>query len=177
MNTPERGCGPLSPLHDEALTWAASLHRDQLRKNTSVPYIAHLVAGSSLVLEGGEGSLTASSDDDQAEERPSSRAGGSITLYDRNGHHIWAELNSEGSLVISGQDLRPPNGWEEYEYAFTILPEDSSLIGVALDGTHDDSVLQLLSANAGRIVPGVQSWLDSVGARYKFWNRIETDDG
>jgi len=33
---PWRGCGPLSPLYDEALTWAASMHRDQLRKNTRV---------------------------------------------------------------------------------------------------------------------------------------------
>ena len=48
-----RGWGPLSPLYDEALTWAASLHRDQRRKNTNVAYIAHLVAVSSLVLEDG----------------------------------------------------------------------------------------------------------------------------
>jgi (p)ppGpp synthase/HD superfamily hydrolase len=50
---PLRGCGPLSPLYDEALTWAASMHRNQLRKNTRVAYIAHLVAVSSLVLEDG----------------------------------------------------------------------------------------------------------------------------
>ena len=51
--TTVRGSGPLSPLYDEAMTWAANLHRDQLRKNTKVPYIAHLVAVSSLVLEDG----------------------------------------------------------------------------------------------------------------------------
>lgn len=51
--TPLRGCGALSPLYDEALTWAASLHRDQLRKNTKVAYVAHLIAVSSLVLEDG----------------------------------------------------------------------------------------------------------------------------
>ena len=48
-----RGCGPLSPLYDEAMTWAASMHRHQIRKCTRVPYIAHLVAVSSLVLEDG----------------------------------------------------------------------------------------------------------------------------
>jgi hypothetical protein len=52
-SSPTRGCGPLSPLFDEALAWAAGLHRDQARKNTKVPYIAHLVAVSSLVLEDG----------------------------------------------------------------------------------------------------------------------------
>jgi HD domain len=52
-NVPLRGCGSLSPLYDEALTWAAGLHRHQLRKNTRVAYIAHLIAVSSLVLEDG----------------------------------------------------------------------------------------------------------------------------
>ncbi len=52
-HTPVRGCGPLTPMYDEALAWAGSLHRDQLRKNTRVPYLAHLLAVSSLVLEDG----------------------------------------------------------------------------------------------------------------------------
>ncbi|MEP7194490.1 MAG: HD domain-containing protein [Actinomycetota bacterium] len=52
-STPERGCGPLSPLYDEAMAWAAHLHRRQMRKNTKVPYIAHLAAVSSIVLEDG----------------------------------------------------------------------------------------------------------------------------
>lgn len=50
---PLRGCGPLTRLYDEALTCASSLHRDQLRKNTKVAYVAHLVAVSGLVLEDG----------------------------------------------------------------------------------------------------------------------------
>jgi (p)ppGpp synthase/HD superfamily hydrolase len=50
---PLRGCGPLSPLYDEALTWASSLHRHHVRKNTRVAYVAHLVAVSGLVLEDG----------------------------------------------------------------------------------------------------------------------------
>lgn len=51
--TPLRGCGPLSPLYDDALRWAAGLHRHQLRKNTNVAYVAHVVAVSGLVLEDG----------------------------------------------------------------------------------------------------------------------------
>lgn len=51
--TTSRGCGPLSPRYSEALTWAATLHRYQVRKNTQVPYLSHLVAVSSLVLEDG----------------------------------------------------------------------------------------------------------------------------
>lgn len=52
-NALERGCGPLTSLYDEAMKYAADLQRDQLRKNTKVPYLAHLVAVSSLVLEDG----------------------------------------------------------------------------------------------------------------------------
>lgn len=47
------GCGPLSPRFTEALTYAATLHRNQPRKGTQVPYLAHLLAVSSLVLEDG----------------------------------------------------------------------------------------------------------------------------
>ena len=113
--------------------------------------------------EGGENSVTACS--------------GPITLHDRDGHHIWAELTAVGPLVISGQDLRPPKGWGEYEYAFTIPPENLPLIRAALHGTHDNSVLDLLAANAERIVPGVKSWLDDLGVAYEFWSRIEMDEG
>jgi hypothetical protein len=118
-----------------------------------------------------------SADGPQIANRPNSLAGGPVSLYERDGHRIWAELNAEGHLVISGQDLRPPNGWEEYEYAFTIGPEGLPIIEAALNGTHDDSVLHLLAANTERIVPGVKNWLDAGGVRYKFWNRIETAHG
>jgi len=50
---PLRGCGALSPLYDEALTWASGLHRHHLRKNTRVAYLAHLIGVSALVLEDG----------------------------------------------------------------------------------------------------------------------------
>lgn len=111
-------------------------------------------------------------EDHQAQEPPESLVGGSVDLYDRDGLRIWADLNTDGALVISGQDLRPPFGWDEYEYSFTIPAEDLQLIGAALGGARDDSVLNLLAAKGERIVPGVKSWLDSVGARYEFWNRM-----
>jgi (p)ppGpp synthase/HD superfamily hydrolase len=43
----------LSSKFDEALTFAASLHRHQHRKGTPTPYLSHLLAVSSLVLEHG----------------------------------------------------------------------------------------------------------------------------
>jgi len=44
---------PLSARFDQALVFAADLHRDQVRKGTPVPYMAHLLGVASLVLEDG----------------------------------------------------------------------------------------------------------------------------
>jgi len=83
---------------------------------------------------------------------------------------------SKGALLISGQDLKPGFGWREYEYWITVPSGDLSLIRAALNGTENDSVLALLAANAERIVSGEKSWLDAVGARYEFSNRIDPGD-
>jgi (p)ppGpp synthase/HD superfamily hydrolase len=42
-----------SQRYDEALIWAAQLHRNQTRKGKKVPYISHLIAVSGLVWEDG----------------------------------------------------------------------------------------------------------------------------
>jgi (p)ppGpp synthase/HD superfamily hydrolase len=39
--------------YDHALTFASCLHRTQLRKGTKIPYVSHLIAVSSIVLEDG----------------------------------------------------------------------------------------------------------------------------
>ena len=43
----------LSPKFDEALVYAAQAHREQLRKETEIPYVAHLLAVTGIVLEYG----------------------------------------------------------------------------------------------------------------------------
>lgn len=99
---------------------------------------------------------------------------GPVQLHAVDGLYVWAELNPEGALVISGQDLRPGSGLEEYEYAFTVLPQSVPLVLAALHGAADDSILALLGAAGESIVGvGVQHWLDEVGARYEFWSRTE----
>ncbi|MDQ5839784.1 MAG: hypothetical protein M3537_01250 [Chloroflexota bacterium] len=107
---------------------------------------------------------------------PARKRRGPVTLHNRDGLHIWAEVTEQGALLISGQDLKPGFGWSEYECGFTVPSEDLPLIRAALNGTENDSVLVLLAANAERIVSGEKSWLEAVGARYEFWNRIEPDD-
>ncbi len=44
---------PLSKVFDDALVYAAELHRDQVRKGSGIPYIAHLLSVSSRVLVAG----------------------------------------------------------------------------------------------------------------------------
>lgn len=39
--------------YTDAVAYAAALHRDQRRKGTQIPYLAHLLSVSALVLEGG----------------------------------------------------------------------------------------------------------------------------
>ena len=99
---------------------------------------------------------------------------GPVTLHADDGQHIRAELDAVGSLVISGQDLRPPVGWEEYEYFFPIAPPSLPLVRAALGGADNDPVLALLTNARERIVSqGVKAWLDQVGAPYAFWSRME----
>jgi len=43
----------LTEKYDDALQYASRLHRLQMRKSTEIPYISHLIAVSSLVLEQG----------------------------------------------------------------------------------------------------------------------------
>jgi len=43
----------LSPKFTTALLWASELHANQHRKGTKIPYVSHLMAFSSLVLEHG----------------------------------------------------------------------------------------------------------------------------
>lgn len=43
----------LSHRFNEALSYAESLHREQRRKGTDIPYISHLLIVSSLVSENG----------------------------------------------------------------------------------------------------------------------------
>ncbi len=43
----------LSSRFDDALLWACELHREQTRKGSGAPYISHLMAVASLVMEAG----------------------------------------------------------------------------------------------------------------------------
>src|ERR1700682_5929762 len=68
---------PLSKQYDDALVYAAHLHRDQVRKGSGIPYIAHLLSVSSRVLSAGGNEVQAIGGllHDAAEDQ-----GGEVTL-------------------------------------------------------------------------------------------------
>jgi (p)ppGpp synthase/HD superfamily hydrolase len=53
MSADEKLASPLSDRFNEALAYAADLHRKQARKGTQTPYISHLLTVAGLVLENG----------------------------------------------------------------------------------------------------------------------------
>jgi HD domain len=67
----------LTRRYDDALLYASNLHREQKRKGTEIPYMSHLIAVSSLVMEhgGDEDPAIAGLLDDAAEDQ-----GGEATL-------------------------------------------------------------------------------------------------
>jgi len=68
---------PLSERFDHALVYASQLHRDQVRKGSGIPYVAHLLSVSSrvLVADGSEDQAIAGLLHDAAEDQ-----GGQATL-------------------------------------------------------------------------------------------------
>lgn len=53
MTDPQTPTVFLGPKYAEAVAYASILHATQVRKSTTIPYISHLLAVSSLVLEAG----------------------------------------------------------------------------------------------------------------------------
>ena len=53
MPADEKLANPLSDRFNEALVYAATLHREQARKGTQIAYLSHLLAVASLVIENG----------------------------------------------------------------------------------------------------------------------------
>ena len=99
---------PYGAKFDSALLYASRLHRDQVRKGTSVPYITHLLAVASIVGEnvGTEDEVVAALLHDAPEDQ-----GGEATLKD-----IRARFGDEVAEIVDGctdtyEDPKPP--WRE----------------------------------------------------------------
>jgi (p)ppGpp synthase/HD superfamily hydrolase len=98
----------LSARFDEALAYAADLHRSQRRKASDVPYIGHLLSVSGLVIEGGgtENQAIAALLHDAVEDQ-----GGARTLAE-----IRSRFGDEVATIVdecSDTDQVPKPPWKQ----------------------------------------------------------------
>ncbi len=132
---------PLSNRFDQALQLAVSLHRNQTRKSTGVPFVAHLLGVASLVLENGgtEDQAVAALLHDSVEDQ-----GGWATLEtirDEFGEYI-ARLVED----LSDSFEKPKAPWKQRKLGYiSRLPEhhpDSLLISLADKYYNAESLLR-----------------------------------
>ena len=125
----------LTDRFDEAFRLAHRLHRDQLRKGTSIPYVSHLMGVAALVIEhgGDEDQAIAALLHDAAEDQ-----GGAATLAE-----IRAAFGDEVAGIVSDcTDAwgapKPP--WRDRKEAYLVAlpgkPPRSQLVSLA-DKTHN----------------------------------------
>jgi (p)ppGpp synthase/HD superfamily hydrolase len=103
----------LGPCFSEALAFAHDLHRKQRRKKSKIPYIAHLLAVTSLVIENGgdEDAAIAALLHDAVEDQ-----GGPPTL--RRIRAKFGKVVAEAVESCSDTDVRPKPPWRKRKEAY-----------------------------------------------------------
>jgi GTP pyrophosphokinase len=148
----------LSLRFDRALALATDLHRLQLRKGTEVPYIAHLLAVSAIVLEygGDEDQAIAALLHDAVEDQ-----GGARTLA-----RIRAEFGDRVADIVDActdTDVVPKPPWKERKEAYighlAGVREDALIVSMA------DKLHNVRSIAADYRVVGEAVWERFSGAR------------
>ena len=153
----------LTDRFDQALAYASEAHRHQIRKGTSTPYLAHLLAVAAIALEhgGDEDQAIAALLHDTAED-----AGGEERLADirdRFGDRVAAIVDA---CTDTYQSPKPP--WRSRKEAFLSrlpsVPGDALLV-MAADKVHNaGSILADLDEHGDAVwerfsaVPGEQLW-------------------
>lgn len=97
----------LGPRFDQAFLFASELHRSQLRKGTSIPYISHLLSVTALVLEdgGSEDEAIAALLHDAVEDQ-----GGQATLAEIR--QRFGEQIAGWVMELSDTDAIPKPPWQ-----------------------------------------------------------------
>lgn len=123
----------LSDRFDHALVWAADLHREQTRKGRPVPYVSHLLAVSSLVLEygGDEDQAIAGLLHDAIEDQGVTDA----EIADRYGERVARIVRA-----CTDSDTIPKPPWRERKAAYidhlADMPAEALLVSLA-DKVHN----------------------------------------
>ncbi len=126
---------------NEALTYAANLHREQARKGTEIPYISHLLAVAGLVLEqgGDEDTAIAALLHDAVEDQ-----GGEATLRE-----ISSRFGARVAGIVSAcsdADTIPKPPWKARKDAYIdSLPhkDEATLLVSLADKVHNARAILL----------------------------------
>jgi (p)ppGpp synthase/HD superfamily hydrolase len=126
---------PLSERFDDALVYASRLHRTQIRKGSGIPYVSHLLAVCSLVIEhgGSEDQAIAALLHDAAEDQ-----GGEARLNEIRALYGAAVAEIVADCTDSWTEPKPP--WRPRKAAYlAALPSKrpASLLVSLADKTHN----------------------------------------
>ncbi len=105
-----------------------------------------------------------------------------VVLRNTRGADDWrylsASLSENGTLLIEGQDLGSGveahfgRGEREYEWAWTIRPQDVPKLALAL-GVKTEDVLEGLAAEfSGDAAAGLKLFLDAGSIPHEVWSRV-----
>ncbi len=131
----------LTKRFDVAFEYAHTLHKDQKRKGTNIPYISHLMAVAAFVIEHGgtEDQAIAALLHDAAEDQ-----GGAETLEDIRGKFGSNVADIVADCTDAWEEPKPP--WEQRKRAYlsTLVekPKRSLLVSLA-DKTHNAEAIAL----------------------------------
>jgi hypothetical protein len=91
------------------------------------------------------------------------------TIWNQDRLSVKVGLTGDGSLTISGYDLKDNNN---YEYILTVAAADVPTVFAALPGPPEADLITRLQANAEMFVVNVgeQAWLESLGIKPEFWS-------
>ncbi len=125
----------LTSRFEDALVYAARLHATQVRKQTEIPYLSHLLAVTSLVIEngGGEDEAIAALLHDAIEDQGGAQT--RVEIARRFGERI-AEMVS----MLSDTEVNPKPPWRERKEAYLAhLPQASDAVRLisAADKLHN----------------------------------------
>jgi (p)ppGpp synthase/HD superfamily hydrolase len=136
-----------SPRFDQALVYAHQLHARQTRKGTTIPYVGHLLAVTSIVIENGgaEDEVIAALLHDAVED-----AGGAATREE-----IRRRFGEEVAVIVDGltdTDRTPKPPWrkrkEDYIAHLNEAPSSVLLVSLA-DKIHNAQSIVRDARNAG----------------------------
>jgi (p)ppGpp synthase/HD superfamily hydrolase len=104
--------------YDRALAFASALHRTQTRKGTNIPYISHLMAVSSLVMEygGNEDQSIAGLLHDSIEDQAVNYGG-----VDKLRSYIAAQFGQEVLRIVNActdAEVTPKPPWQDRKQAY-----------------------------------------------------------